>query len=241
MIGSVPNVHTAQEWEEAIGAKVRAAMATPEMARYFAVKMTQVRARVALLQLSLFVSCRRDGWANLIANCDAPPIRQKLMEHEYDELVEDEYSSKGHYDLLIRQGALIGLTADDFANAHPLRTSMATFYGWKWITRAGAWQDALIAMMATEWVNDDRRLLDQGGGLSRRDGLRWIRDFGYKWEEMPNFAAHAAADEKHSDLFLPLLSKFIANQESALKAADDALELFKLYHLGVAEEMEKLD
>jgi hypothetical protein len=34
------------------------------------------------------------------------------MEHEYDELVEDEYSSKGHYDLLVRQGALIGLTAD---------------------------------------------------------------------------------------------------------------------------------
>src|SRR6266404_5403194 len=62
MIGSAQNVRTAQEWEEAIGAKVRAAMAAPEMARYFAVKMTQARARVALLQLSLFVSCRRDGW-----------------------------------------------------------------------------------------------------------------------------------------------------------------------------------
>ena len=168
------------DWEQAIGARVHAAMASPEMARYFAVKMTPARARVALLQLSLFVSCRRDGWANLIANCDAPPIRQRLMEHEYDELVQDEYSSKGHYDLLIRQGALIGLGADDFANARPLRTSMATFYGWKWITRTGAWQDGLIAMMATERVNDDRRLMDQGGGLSRRDGLRWIRDFGYK-------------------------------------------------------------
>ena len=63
----------------------------------------------------------------------------------------------------------------------------------------------------------------------------------YKWEEMPNFAAHAVADEKHSDLFVPLLDKFITNPESALKAADDALELFKLYHLGVAEEMERLD
>ena len=51
------------------------------------------------------------------------------MAHEYDELVEDEFSAKGHYDLLIRQGALIDLTADDFARAEPLRTSMATFYG----------------------------------------------------------------------------------------------------------------
>ena len=58
---------------------------------------------------------------------------------------------------------------------------------------------------------------------------------------MPNFAAHAVADEKHSDLFVPLLDSFILNWASALKAADDALELFKLYHLGVAEEIEKLD
>lgn len=234
-------VSTTREWEDAIATRVRAAMSSSEMNRYFNVKMTKPRARIALLQLSLFVSCRRDCWANLIANCDAPEIRRRLMEHEYDELVEDEYSAKGHYDLLVRQGVLIGLIVDDFANAQPLRTSMATFYGWKWIAREGAWQDGLIAMMATEWVNDDRRLMDQGGGLSRRDGLRWIRDFGYKWEEMPNFATHAVADEKHGDLFLPLLSKYISNPPSALKAADDALELFKLYHLGVAEEMEKLN
>jgi pyrroloquinoline quinone (PQQ) biosynthesis protein C len=233
--------YTIQNWEESIGASVRDTMASAEMERYFSVKMTPARARGALLQLSLFVQCRRDCWANLIANCDAPAIRQRLMEHEYDELVEDEYSSKGHYDLLVRQGALIGLTADDFAKVRPLRTSMATFYGWKWIAREGDWQDGLIAMMATEWVNDDRRLMDQGGGLSRRDGLRWIRDFGYNWEEMPNFATHAVADEKHGDLFLPLLPKYISDQPRALKAADDALELFKLYHLGVAEAMEKLD
>ena len=35
--------------------------------------------------------------------------------------------------------------------------------------------------------------------------------------------------------------KMTASWARALKAADDALELFKLYHLGVAEEMEKLD
>ena len=61
------------DWESAIAARVHATMAAPEMERYFSVKMTPARARVALLQLSLFVSCRRDGWANLIANCDAPP------------------------------------------------------------------------------------------------------------------------------------------------------------------------
>lgn len=241
MTSGTPSTFTSRDWEEAIGARVRDTMASAQMARYFSVKMTPARARVTLLQLSLFVQCRRDCWANLIANCDALPVRQRLMEHEYEELVEDEFSSKGHYDLLIRQGVLIGLTSDDFAAARPLTTSMATFYGWKWIARESAWQDALIAMMATEWVNDDRRLMDQGGGLSRRDGLRWISDFGYTWEEMPNFATHAVADEKHGDLFVPLLPKYISNQPQALKAAEDALELFKLYHCGVAEAMERLD
>lgn len=238
---SAEQTRIVQDWGKIIGARVHTTMASPEMERYFSIKMTVNRARVALLQLSLFVRCRRDCWAYLIANCDAVQIRQRLMEHEYEELVQDEYSSKGHYDLLVRQGALIGLTPDDFAKVQPLRTSMATFYGWKWIAREASWRDGLIAMMATEWVNDDRRLMDQGGGLSRRDGLRWIREFGYKWEEMPNFAAHAMADEKHADLFLPLLPKYISDATRALKAADEALELFKLYHLGVAEDMEKLD
>jgi len=40
---------------------------------------------------------------------------------------------------------------------------------------------------------------------------------------------------------VPLLDKFILDRVSALKAADDALELFKLYHMGVTEEMEKSD
>ena len=170
--------YTAQQWENAIAARVCATMASPEMDRYFSIRMTPARARIALLQLSLFIQCRRDCWANLIANCDALPMRQRLMEHEYEELVEDKYSSKGHYALLVRQGSLLGLTAADFGEVSPLRTSMATFYGWKSIAREGSWKDGLIAMMATEWVNDDRRLIDQGGGLSRRDGLRWIRDFG---------------------------------------------------------------
>lgn len=56
---------------------------------------------------------------------------------------------------------------------------------------------------------------------------------------MPNFAAHAVADEKHGDLFVSMVPKYISNQPRALKAADDALEFFKLYHLGVAEEMER--
>ena len=55
---------------------------------------------------------------------------------------------------------------------------------------------------------------------------------------MPNFAAHAVADEKHSDLLFPCCRNTFRISR-ALKAADDALELFKLYRLAIAQEMEK--
>src|SRR5687768_8889807 len=62
MNDTADDVRTAREWEEAIGERVHATMASAEMERYFNVKMTTARARLALLQLSLFVSCRRDCW-----------------------------------------------------------------------------------------------------------------------------------------------------------------------------------
>lgn len=70
---------TAEEWEKTIGARVRATMASAEMERYFSIKMTANSARIALLQLSLFVQCRRDCWANLIANCDALQHRRQMQ------------------------------------------------------------------------------------------------------------------------------------------------------------------
>lgn len=228
-------------WKEGIGERVRVAMRSPKMEHYFGVKMTIPRARLALKQLSLFVHCRRDCWANILANCSEFPIRQKLLQHEYEELIADDYSPVGHLDLIVRQGKIIGLDSKGFLRITPLPTSLATFYGWKWITRERSWQEGLVAMMATEWVNDDRLLADQGGGLSRRDGIRWNRDLGFRWDEMPNFAAHSEADERHSDLFLPFLSTYISEEDRALDAADEALELFKLYHTGLAEEMEKMD
>ena len=227
-------------WKKNIGERVRATMQSPEMERYFSVTMTIPRAQLHIEQLSLFVTCRRECWANVLANCTELPIKQRLLQHEYEELVEDDYSPAGHLDLIIRQGKIVGLSPDDFLRAKPLRTSLGTFYGWKWITRQRSWQEGLVAMMATEWVNDDRLLAEQGGGLSRRDGVRWVKDFGFPWDKMPNFAAHSEADEKHSDLFLPYLPGLITEETKALEAADEALELFKLYHKGLTEEMERM-
>jgi hypothetical protein len=55
---------------------------------------------------------------------------------------------------------------------------------------------------------------------------------------MPDFAAHAVAT-RNTAICLSPCCRNTFRISRALKAADDALELFKLYHLGVAEKMER--
>jgi hypothetical protein len=59
---------------------------------------------------------------------------------------------------------------------------------------------------------------------------------------MPNYNAHKQADEKHSDMFLPFIAEFATGEKEglALKAAKQALDLFKVYRLGVAVAMEQI-
>jgi hypothetical protein len=65
--------------------------------------------------------------------------------------------------------------------------------------------------------------------------------YGWKWIIRYRFAALAVADEKHGDVFVPLLLRYAADRESSLKAAAEALEFFTLYQLGVADTMNRLD
>jgi hypothetical protein len=93
--------------------------------------------------------------------------------------------------------------------------------------------------MATEWGNDDRLFADLGGGVSRREAVRWMEDLGMKWKDIPNLAAHSEADEKHGDMFLPVLAEFGNNyEEKILDAARESMELYGLFRYGVALAME---
>ncbi len=231
----------AAAWRKAIGEMVREHMRSPQLEHYFSVKMTKPRAQVMLTELAHFVRHRRDCWAYVSGNCPEWAVKQKILEHEFGEVIKDQYSEHGHIDLIIRQGKAIGLTAEDILNVEPITTTRATLYAWAWMTREKSWIEGLAAMTVTEWSNDDRLLGDQGGGHSTRMAKRWIEDIGIKMKEMPNFSAHAEADEDHSEMFLPYLSKFATGEkgEMALKAVRESLDLFAIYREGVAVAMEK--
>lgn len=232
----------AARWRKTIGEVVRGHMRSPELDHYFSVKMNQQRAQLMIAQLGLYIRHRRDCWAHVSANCPVMAVKQRILQHEYGEVIKDQYSDYGHLHLIVRQAKTVGLTPGEVLKTKPIPTTTATLYAWGWITRTKSWIEGLSSLTVTEWTNDDRLLGDIGGGHSTRMGKRWMEDMGLKWKDMPNFDAHRQADEEHSDMFLPFLSEYATGEKEqlALDAVRESLELFALYREGVARAMEKI-
>jgi pyrroloquinoline quinone (PQQ) biosynthesis protein C len=169
-------------------------------------------------------------------------IKQKILQHEYGEVIKDNYTEHGHLELIVRQGRALGLTPEEVVSVKPLTSTMATLYAWGWMTREKSWLEGLVSLSVTEWANDDRLHHDIGGGLSSRMAKRWMDDLGFGWEQMPNFKVHSQADEEHSDMFLDDLERFAVDEKKALvlRAARESMELHKMFRGGIAAEMEKL-
>ena len=230
------------EWRRELGNIVRDAMFSPEIQHYFSVKITKPGARALTTQLGLFIHHRRDCWAHVSANCPHMSVKQKILQHEYGEVIKDDYTEHGHLDLIVRQGKALGLPADQILNVQPLPSTMATLYAWGWIPREKSWLEGLVSLSVTEWANDDRLHHDIGGGLSSRMAKRWMDDLGFGWEQMPNFKVHSQADEEHSDMFLDDLERFAVGEKEGLvlQAAKESMELHRIFRGGIAREMERL-
>jgi pyrroloquinoline quinone (PQQ) biosynthesis protein C len=169
-------------------------------------------------------------------------VKQKILEHEYEEIIKDEFSQYGHLHLIIRQGQSVGLGADEILNSQRLPATMAVLYAWGWMTRVKPWTESLAAMTITEWSNDDRLLADLGGGQSTRMAKKWMAELGFTWKEIPNLQAHSQADEKHSDMFLPFLEEYATGEKeaAAIQAARESLELNAMFRAGIARAQERL-
>jgi pyrroloquinoline quinone (PQQ) biosynthesis protein C len=229
------------EWREKLGDSVRDLFRSPEMEHFYSIKMTPERARVYLLQLSLYTRKRRDFWPQVAANCPELEVKQRIMEHEYEELVEDEHSKHGHLDLILRQGKEVGLSVEDILQAEPLPTTKAAIYGWFWIARHRPWQESIAASTIAEWTNDDRLLGDLGGGNCTRLYKIWQRDLNFSAGQMPNFTAHSKADVKHSDMFIDVLERYVApgREKDVLDTARESMDLHRVYFGGMAHAMSK--
>ena len=165
-----------KEWRNELGEIVREFFRSPEMGQFYDTRISLERARLYLSQLGIYVRQRRHYWPQVAANCPEFVVKQRIMSHEYEELVEDDFSDCGHLDLIFRQGREVGLSEQEVLDAELLPTTRAAIYGWWWIARTKPWQQALAASTIAEWTNDDRLLGDLGGGNCGRLYESWSRD-----------------------------------------------------------------
>jgi pyrroloquinoline quinone (PQQ) biosynthesis protein C len=233
---------TEGQWRECLGQFVRDYICSPELEYYFSIKMNKRRAAIMVQQQSLFVRHRRDCWAHVSANCPVMVVKQRILEHEYEEIIRDEFSAYGHLHLIVRQGASVGLEPAEIINAEPLPETRTVLYAWSWMTSEMPWTASLAGMTITEWCNDDRLLGDLGGGQSTRMAKKWMDEMGFSWKEIPNLQAHSQADEKHSDMFLPFLAEHATGpkENEAVQAARDSLAFNAMYRKGIAKAQENL-
>lgn len=225
-----------KEWKVKFSELVREWFVSPEMEYFYSLKVTPERAKLYLLQLSLYVRYRRSYWMQIGANCPVMEIKQRILEHEYEEMIRDDYSPVGHLDLVVRQGRELGLSAEEILAAEPLPSTRAALYGWFWLARYRPWQEALAASTSSEGMNDDRLLGDVGGGSTTRFTKMWARDLGFRPEQMPHFTAHSKADEKHSDMFLEILERYVpaGEEENVLRTAKESFDMLRAYFGGMA-------
>lgn len=230
------------QWRRKLGELVRELFLSPEMEQFYSTKVTRDRGKLYLSQLGLYVRQRRNYWPQVAANCPEFDVKQRILAHEYEELVEDEHSAVGHLDLVVRQGREVGLAQEELINAEPLPTTKAAIYGWWWIARHRPWQEALAASTIAEWTNDDRLLGDIGGGNCTRLAKIWARDLSFRPEQMPNFVAHSKADVKHSDMFLDVLEKYVSpeGEQGVLATAKESMDIHRAYFGGMAAAMARM-
>ncbi|MDX1483235.1 MAG: iron-containing redox enzyme family protein [Alphaproteobacteria bacterium] len=168
--------------------------------RLLGLKFTRERARTYILQRAYWTTNRRDCWAH--AQGAAPlDVKALIWEHEREELEgRPEEGIEDHHTLAIKEGALLGLTPEDFETTPPADGTIACTLAWLHLATHGHWLSAVAASAALELGNSEEIL--EGGSMSRRIGEKMNADLGIPLKSQPSNAEHMVADMEHGRLLM---------------------------------------
>lgn len=199
---------------------------SPEYRRILGMKWTRERARIYMVQRSYFVLNRRDCWAYLQGSVPFD-VKQVIWDHEKEELMgDDERGVENHYALGMREGAVVGLSAEDFLKTPPLPGTVACCYAWIHIAKDWPWLKALPVCAATELSNSDEII--KGGSFSRRVAMKLHEDLGIPLKEQPNNAEHIKADVEHAKLLMNVVRRHATTPEKQKEVLDGAVETWRI-------------
>ena len=206
------------ELESKLAELANAQFASREYKRLFGMRWTRERACIYMVQRAYFVLNRRDCWAYLQGSVPFD-VKQVIWDHEKEELMGDDARGvENHWALGMREGAVLGLTPEDFEKTPPLPGTVACCYAWIHIAKDWPWLKALPVCAATELSNSDE--LIKGGSFSRRVAMKLHEDLGIPLKQQPSNAEHIKADVEHAKLLMNVVRRHATTTEKRQEVLD---------------------
>lgn len=217
-----------------------AQFASPEFRHLLELPLTFPRARCLSIHMVHYVNNRRDCWGYVQGGAPLD-VKRLIWAHEQEELILDPRAGTDHSTLATREGALLGLTAEDVAHAELQPGAVAAFYAWIHLAKDRPWLEAFTASSMLERRNDEAVIA--GGSLSRRIGMKWANELGIPLERQTNATVHMEADVEHANMLEQVAQRHATTEaacEAILRAARETYVIDRAFRGALAEAMEDL-
>ena len=227
-------------WDELVRL-CNAQFESPPFKRLLNIRFTQQRAQQYSIQMAFYVQNRRDCWGYVQGSAPLD-IKRMIWRHEEDELIGRKAEGKiDHIALAVREGEVLGLSAEAFESAARLEGGEVCFSAWIRLAQR-PWLEAIAASAILEMRNSGE--LIEKGSLSRRIGVIFERDLGIPMKRQVNNAEHVVMDVEHAHLLMQVARKY-AGTDSAraaiLRGAGESLLIDRVYRGHLADMLAAID
>jgi pyrroloquinoline-quinone synthase len=196
-------------------------------------QLTQEAGRLFVSQFSHFTRHFPRWLAAVASNCPQPDVRKFIAGNLYEEEIGPD-AQGSHYDLLLRQGAAMGLTPAEIETTAPFPTTALAINALENICRNPSWLEGLAATTGLECINHPA-VRAQSGVVIINDVRAW-KHLGLSDTQLKSRTIHMEEDEKHVETGLKILAQHASNkasEEKIVNAAREALLAFRLLMEGI--------
>jgi Iron-containing redox enzyme len=213
---------------------------TPPFKRLLNTKLSRGRAQQYSIQMAYYVKNRRDCWGYVQGGAPLD-VKRLIWEHEQDELIGKKSDGKDdHITLVVKEGVVLGLSAEAFEDTPMLEGGITCFYSWLHLAQR-PWLEAIASSAILEIRNSAE--LIKGGSLSRRITEKFERELGIPMTKQINNAEHVVMDVEHAHLLMRVAQKYAtteAAQNAIIKGAKESLIIDRVYRGHLAEMLQML-
>jgi Iron-containing redox enzyme len=213
---------------------------SPPFKRLLKTKFSRERAQRYSIQMAYYVRNRRDCWG-YVQGAAPLDVKRLIWDHERDELIGKKSEGKDdHITLAVKEGAILGLSAEAFDDTPVLEGGVACFYSWLHLAQR-PWLEAVASSAILEIRNSTE--LISGGSLSRRIGEKLERELGIPMKKQVNNAEHVVMDVEHAHLLMRIAQRYATtavDRNAIIRGARESLIIDRVYRAHLADMLEAL-